>query len=360
MTDFLYRCEGIPAMQNRLYPSHEEALSAATGEVELTQDSSGLTFNHHFRPDLVTYDENYQNDQGYSIQFQRHLESVYDLCSVHIRNKSDLVVDIGCGKGGFVELLRSKGHEAVGYDNAYQGTNPHIRKCFFGPSVHEKGELLILRHVLEHIPSPWKFIEAISNANNNRGHLYIEVPDLDWILQNHAHFDIFHEHVNYFRIDDFIHRFGASLIHHTTTFGGQYLSLVLDLESARKADAELSNMNKHRKDLRQGFAKLNQHEHSQYASLGEYAKIAIWGAAAKGVMFACKAPSTIRKNIAYAIDINPRKQGYFMPITGIKVIDPSSGINRLDPSTLVVIMNPNYEMEIRESLPKNQPYTVLK
>ena len=346
-------------MQNRLYACRGEALKAATAEVELRQDSTGLVSNHRFRQDLVFYDDSYQNDQGHSAHFQKHLNSVRDLCSSHLEAPNDLIVDIGCGKGGFVELLRSNGLNAVGYDNAYQGDQPYIRKCFFGPSSHEKGGLLTLRHVLEHVPSPWRFIDGIANANENSGRLYIEVPDLDWILRNHAYFDIFHEHVNYFRIDDFSRRFGDSLIHHSKSFEGQYLSLVLNLSGLPKTNAMRSISNNQREGLRQGFNKLNQHETSQYASLENSREIVIWGAAAKGVMFACKAPTNIKSKISYAIDINPSKQGHFMPVCGIEVLDPSTGVNRLSPSTLVVIMNPNYEVEIVEALPHNQPYTIL-
>lgn len=86
----------------------------------------------------------------------------------------------------------------------------------------------------------------------------------------------------------------------------------------------------------------------------------LWGAAAKGVVFAAKAPPAIKSKITYAIDINPSKQGYFKPTSGVEVLDPATGIAMLGSSSLVVIMNPNYEEEIRETLPGNQPYLVLR
>lgn len=96
-----------------------------------------------------------------------------------------------------------------------------------------------------------------------------------------------------------------------------------------------------------------------YAALAESSEIVLWGAAAKGVVFAAKSPETIKSKMTYAIDINPKKQGHFMPISGVKVVDPTTGVARLDPSSLVVIMNPNYEQEIREYLPDGQPCLVL-
>jgi hypothetical protein len=354
----LYRAAGIPAMQNKLFPSKVEALAAPAASLELVQDETGLIFNRSFNPAAVTYDDSYQNDQGYSLQFQGHLDEVSGLCCRYLTGKDGLLVDVGCGKGGFVELLRRMGVNAVGYDNAYQGTSPYIRKSFFSKDSHEKGDLLTLRHVLEHIPSPWQFLDGIAAANGYEGLLYVEVPDLEWILDHRAYFDLFHEHINYFRTDDFSRRFGEGVIFQSKSFGGQYLSVVINLECMRDC-GQSSLTHESEAGLQAAFDQLSEYEDQIYASLTDSSEIVIWGAAAKGVVFAAKAPPAIKSKIAYAIDINPGKHGHFMPISGVEVVDPEAGVSRLDSSSLIVIMNPNYEQEIRGSLPHNQPCLVL-
>ena len=355
----LYRAACIPAMQNKLFSTRAEALTAPSASLELCQDGTGLVFNRLFDPAVVTYDDSYQNDQGYSLQFQAHLDEVCELCCGFLPSKESLVVDVGCGKGGFVELLRRKEINAIGYDNAYQGISPYIRKSFFSIDSHDHGDLLTLRHVLEHIPSPWQFLDGIAAANGYRGLLYVEVPDLEWILEHRAYFDLFHEHVNYFHADDFSRRFRDGLIFQSKSFGGQYLSTIINLECMRdlgKASVPCDSNSA----LQRAFSKLSEYEDKTYASLADNHEIVIWGAAAKGVVFAAKATPTIKSKITYAIDINPNKQGYFMPISGVEVLDPVTGVKRLDLSSLVVIMNPNYEQEIRGSLPRNQPCLVLR
>jgi len=358
MSAVLYRALHVPAMQNRLCANQDQALSAMPAEIELAADESGLVFNQKFNPDLVVYDDSYQNDQGHSAQFRRHLEAVSLLCSKHLNNAQGLIVDIGCGKGSFVEFLREKGLNVVGYDNAYQGDQSYIRKSFFGLDSHDKGDLLTLRHVLEHIPSPWQFLADITAANDRKGLLYIEVPDLDWILTNNAYFDVFHEHVNYFRAADFVQRYGQAVVHLSKSFGGQYLSVIIDLQSVR-GDVPSPSCLTDNNCLQANFNKLAEHERATYASLANSDGIVIWGAAAKGVVFAAKAPQAIKNKIDFAIDINPNKHGHFMPISGVEVLDPLSGAARLTRSSLVIIMNPNYEQEIRESLPPAQPCTIL-
>ena len=354
----LYRAAGIPAMQNKLFLSRAEAFAAPSAMLELCKDDTGFVYNRCFDPAVVTYDDSYQNDQGYSSQFKKHLDDVCDLCFRYLNTKAGLVVDVGCGKGGFVEMLRGKGINAVGYDNAYQGSSPYIRKSFFSVESHDKGDLLILRHVLEHIPSPWQFLAGIAEANDHRGLLYIEVPDLEWILAHRAYFDLFHEHVNYFRLDDFSRRFDDGVVFQSKSFGGQYLSVIINLELVR-GSGESSVPGKLDPDLQRSFDKLSEYEDKTYAKLADIHEIVIWGAAAKGVVFASKAPLAIKSKIAYAIDINPSKQSHFMPISGVEVLDPATGVSRLGPSSLVVIMNPNYEQEIRGSLPHDQPFLVL-
>jgi hypothetical protein len=354
----LYRAAGIPAMQNKLFSTRAEALAAPSASLELCQDDTGLVFNRCFDPAVVAYDDSYQNDQGHSLQFQRHLDEVFELCCGYLSSKDNLIVDVGCGKGGFVELLRNKGVNAIGYDNAYQGNSPYIRKSFFSVDSHDRGDLLTLRHVLEHIPSPWHFLDGIVAANGNQGLLYIEVPDLEWILEHRAYFDLFHEHVNYFRADDFSRHFGDGVIFLSKSFGGQYLSVVINLERVRNCGQSSLN-SKGDSGLHSAFDQLAEYEDKTYAALIDSHQIVLWGAAAKGVVFAAKAPLAIKHKIIYAIDINPSKQGYFMPISGVEVLDPVTGIARLGSSSLVIIMNPNYEEEIRGSLPSNQPCMVL-
>ena len=358
LNTLLYRATGIPAMQNKLFSTKEEAITAHSATLELRQDDTGLVFNQSFNPSLVAYDNSYQNDQGLSVMFRHHLDEVSALCCKYLTSKNGLIVDIGCGKGGFVEILREKGLNAIGYDNAYQGSSPYIRKSFFSVASHEQGDLLTLRHVLEHIPSPWQFLDGIAAANRYQGLLYIEVPDLEWILEHRAYFDLFHEHVNYFRAQDFSRKYGDGVIFQSKSFGGQYLSVVINLESVQQC-GQSSRSQESNSILQEAFNQLSEYEASTYASLANYNKIIIWGAAAKGVVFASKSPEAIKRKFVYAIDINPRKQRHFMPLSGVEVLDPTTGVAMLDPSNLVVIMNPNYEKEIRESLPHDQPCLVL-
>jgi len=100
------------------------------------------------------------------------------------------------------------GFEITGFDPAYEGTNKDIIKEYFTPAAQVHRDGIILRHVLEHVQDPVAFLVNIRDSNNGNGKIYIEVPCFDWICRHRAWFDIFYEHVNYFRMDDFRRMFG--------------------------------------------------------------------------------------------------------------------------------------------------------
>lgn len=141
------------------------------------------------------------------------------------------LIEVGCGKGYFLELLRQRGHVVTGIDPAYEGENPDVIKAPFTRDLGLSADAVVLRHVLEHIADPLAFLDAIAGANQG-GLIYIEVPCLDWILEHRAWFDLFYEHVNYFRLGDLLRCFG-SVLEAGHLFNGQYLYIIADLASLR-------------------------------------------------------------------------------------------------------------------------------
>jgi hypothetical protein len=75
-------------------------------------------------------------------------------------------------------------------------------------------------------------------------------------------------------------------------------------------------------------------------------KTAVWGAGSKGVSFLTTLG--LHDEVHIAVDINPHKQGYFMPGTGHEVVSPERLVET--GADVVVVMNPIYVDEIREQL----------
>jgi len=227
----LYEARQLPIFQNRMYRTEMEARDCPKGNIHLVEDlETGLIYNQAFQPNLMCYGEDYQNEQAVSPIFRAHLESVARIVVCNLGRHS--LIEIGCGKGFFLEMLLSNGCEVTGFDPTYEGINPNVIKQYFVPGLGIQAQGLVLRHVLEHIQDPVDFLMQIRKANGGSGRIYIEVPCFDWICEQRAWFDIFYEHVNYFRLSDFQRMFG--MIHDSGhLFGGQYLYVVAELESLK-------------------------------------------------------------------------------------------------------------------------------
>lgn len=228
----LYRAEQFPIFQNRMFDSAKEAIACPKGDILLAQSQlTGLISNVLFQPELLIYDENYQNEQAVSERFKSHLDEVVELITPHFRNRD--VIEVGCGKGFFLQKLRAAGYMVTGLDPTYEGHDESVIRKFYGPELGLRADGIILRHVLEHIQDPVAFLRLIRDSNAGRGTIYIEVPCFDWICAHRAWFDVFYEHVNYFRLDDFYAMFGT-VYSAGRVFGGQYLYVIADLATLRE------------------------------------------------------------------------------------------------------------------------------
>lgn len=346
----LLRLSGLPVYQNKMFPTAQAARHCERGDLVLVQDAvSGLVHNEAFDPGLLSYDESYQNEQGHSPAFKTHLDEVLDLVGHHFAHGS--ILEVGCGKGAFLDMMRQRGLQATGIDPAYEGDASYIVRANFAPGLGVGAHAVVMRHTLEHIPDPIAFLDLICRANDGGGLVYIEVPCLDWILEHRAWFDFFYEHVNYFRLGDF-HRMFGRVLASGRLFGGQYLYVIADLASLRDA-AALAPAEP--VSLPIGFfSGLDR----CLALAGSPGRKVVWGAAAKGVMFAHHVTARGLK-LDFAIDINPAKQSGHLAGTGLEVLSPSNAMARLSAGDRVFVMNSNYLDEIVRAGGNALQYTAL-
>jgi len=317
-----------------MFNTKSAAISCTKGDVVLVQDmKTGLVYNSTFNPKLMEYNTDYQNEQAYSYVFKKHLDDVSNIISRNFLGKR--LLEIGCGKGYFLEHLQVLGFDINGIDPAYEGTNPNIIKSIFSPSLRVQSDGIILRHVLEHIPNPIDFLNTIKKFI--QGKIYIEVPCFNWIRQHNAWFDIYYEHVNYFCMTDFQRMFGT--IHDAEyLFGGQYLAIVADIATLRIPQTTNNDLQ---------IPTHNFLPNIKDEVLKPNTQTVVWGAASKGVIFTLIL-QRLGVNIDFAIDINPFKQGKYLAGSGIKIYSPMDAMQILDTNTTIFVMNPNYLDEVKQ------------
>ena len=338
----IYTLSNIPIFQNKVYTTVSEALNIMTGNVELVMCSNcGFIFNADFDRKAMNYDAQYQNEQAHSLYFQKYLRELIDLFREKKFHKMR-IIEIGCGKGYFLEMLRKNDFDVTGFDPAYEGNSPYIVKDYYsGQYSHLNADLIVLRHTLEHIDDPLKFLHDIARAVNYNAKIFIEVPSFEWIVEKRAFWDIFYEHCNYFTLKSMASLFQES--EQGLLFNNQYMYLLADLNNLREQAAPAN-------------ATLPDFEASKIVeSLRFYREFVqshpgtlVWGAGAKGATFVSLTDPN-RDYISSIIDINPEKQGRYIAKTGHRIISPAQ-LAESAGGRNILVMNDNYYQEIQKEI----------
>jgi hypothetical protein len=168
------------------------------GECSLVQLAEALE-------DVFYEDYRFQGDVA--VGYRGHLEAVADWVA-GAAGLSASVIEVGASNGALLSLLRERGLEARGFEPAAgpaqvaRQRGLEIAQDYLNPQSASRwageADVIIIRHVLEHIPALDDFmagVEALSHAGTA---LVIEVPDLTATVRAGLHTNFYHPHVNYF------------------------------------------------------------------------------------------------------------------------------------------------------------------
>jgi hypothetical protein len=350
--NFLYSVPRVPAFQNKLYATQTEAQSCQIARVDLVCDpETGLVYNASFDNSLMDYDDGYQNSQDHSPIFRDYLDQIADLILRDIDKETEYCIEIGCGKGYFLQLLHDRGVSIKGYDPTFEGENPLIEKTYFhqGLVLERDANHIIMRHTLEHIENPYQFLKDLKGFLPQHTRIHIEVPRFEWIEEKKSFWDIFHEHANYFTEEFFQRIFGLKATVHRV-FGDQYMVVSASLHDLQDNLAQLPPV--------PSKEPLDFDVESYQKKLKMYQTNYIWGAGAKGIAFS-NTLDPYQDSIQAIIDIHPRKQNCFTPLSGHPCVAPEAiSWQDLNEEACLWIMNPNYQAEIISSLPKNRKFHI--
>ena len=354
----IYSKKDCPAVNNVVYDTREEAVNCAVGDIELKHcGKCGFVFNSSYRSELVNYNDNYRNARSISPAYSRHLDDIVDISSRGIGGEKK-ILEIGCGDGEFLKRLCSKtSARGVGYDRAYHGAGRYDEKTsfvkeYFDPKLcAQKFDIVILRHVLEHIAEPYSFLKTICDAGilQSGGDIWIEVPDLEWILEKQAFYDVTYEHCNYFSkqsLGTLLPSLGFDVVGMKNVFGGQYILLeaiyspeVIGKEKTTRSILSASSITNKLYETKNKYSELVEDSEN----------ICVWGASGKGVIFLSELSGELLGKVKYVIDIDTEKQGRFLPLCGKRISGPAVLKNESG-GVSVLVMNGVYEREIADML----------
>jgi len=366
-----FRQPGVPVNSCILVDSREEALAFPRGDIELgVCTGCGFMCNQAFNPKCAEYSGRYEETQAYSQTFNKfHLALATELVE-RFELKGKTVVEVGCGKGEFLALLcRLGGNAAIGYDPGFDparqifepGTKTRMIRDFYGPgSGTAEGDLVCCKMTLEHIRGTHDFALTLRESMKPGGDssVFIQVPESLRILNDVAFEDIYYEHCSYFTPGSLARMFrkaGFRVDRLDVTYAGQYLTLEGGLAGAEDATPlALEESVESVVELAQSFTQRFEAKQTEWqARIQEASRqgpVALWGSGSKAVAF-LRATDPASKLIEHVVDINPHRQGHFMPGTGQRILSPSD-LRTVAPAA-VIVMNPVYREEIAAELTRH-------
>lgn len=362
----IYRLDAIPVQSCILLETEEEARAFPRRPLVLAFcESCGLVFNTVFDLAQVDYASTTEESQHFSGTFNRFARDlVAEIAARHdLRGKRTL--EIGCGKGEFLQaLVEATGTRGRGIDPGFiperlpgaDGAEIVFQREYFDPAtVPEAPDFLVCRHTLEHIPEVGRFLDGFAALAGGRAGvgLFFETPDVARVLAEGAFWDIYYEHCSYFTEGSHARAFrraGFDVTRSYLAYDGQYiiqygapeagrpvLPAEDDLETVRALAHAFPAKVAQIRDRWTGFVR-DRHAAGK--------RVAIWGGGSKGVSFLTT--NGLGPEVAAVIDVNPFKQGKYLPGTGHRVSAPES-LKAAPPDT-VIVMNPVYLDEIGADL----------
>ncbi len=361
----------MPAHCNLLWQTREQAIQAPRGDIRLgfCRDC-GHIYNLAFKPELMRYNQAYENSLHFSPHFQSYAKSL----AAQLIDRYDLhgkdIIEIGCGKGDFLRLLcELGGNRGMGFDPGYAPDQnggmtttegiTFIQDFYSEQYAQYNADFICCRHVLEHIQFPRDFLNGVRHSIGNRLStiVFFEVPNVLFTLRDLGIWDLIYEHCSYFSSSSLSCLFtscGFEVCDLNETYEGQFLCI----EALPGEGSE-----NHRQNSGNSFGKLAsdvaifgdkyrckveawQDQLERMSRMGQ--RVVVWGGGSKGVTFF----NTLKTHdqIEYVVDINPRKQGRYIAGTGQQIVAPEFLCN-YQPD-IIIVMNPIYQTEIKQIMGK--------
>ncbi len=363
--EIFFSQNSVPVNSCILLATEYDAKNYPRGKIELAFCSDcGFISNVAFDPALIEYSSRYEETQAFSPTFNSFHEALADRMVNKYKLTSKEIIEIGCGKGEFLNLICKLGdNKGIGFDPGYQEDRQgmdvvddvsFIKDFYSQKYANYQGDFVCCKMTLEHIPKTSEFLDQVGHSiDADRGTVvFFQVPDALRILSDCAYEDIYYEHCSYFYSGSLERLFldkGLDILSLDSEYDGQYLTIEAKATSKQVSrpigderqlqvvrDYVASFSERHLNKVKKWQAVLDE-------NFEDGKKVVLWGSGSKGVSFLSSLRGSDR--IEYVVDINPFRQDHFMSGSGQRIVSPDY-LEEYQPD-LVIVMNQIYVDEIR-------------
>ena len=236
------------------------------------------------------------------------------------------VIDIGCGEGHFVrgiaESLGGKGR-FLGFDpnsSRASGIGVEFHARYFNPMNDIPAfapDLLIMRHVLEHLTDPAAFMDQLAWGASRLGKtvlFFAETPRIDNALSSRRLVDFFYEHPSQFTTRSFqtLMEQGGNVLEINHGYEGE---VVYGLVELGVPDTYQDTTNHAGAFFDQSIASRQTIQLQLKELIASGKRVAIWGGTGKAAAF-IHFFDVNAENFPLVVDSDMDKVGTFVPKTG--------------------------------------------
>ncbi len=275
--------------------------------------------------------------------------------------KDDTILD-RMKKLGFSKTMRLDPKEDLGIKDGWTGVETiqdrfNLEKAKAIVNKNGKFDLVIVRHILEHVDDLPEFMRSIGELLNPHGYVLFEVPDCTKPMENFDYSSIWEEHIAYFTPETFKKCLssGNFAVEHFKIFPYQMENCLVAILRPSKMITITNNFCdekslQNEKNRAIAFSK----EFSQKKTLiksyfSEYnankGKISFFGAGHTALVFINI--FELEDYIECIIDDNENKQGLFLPGSHLPVFG-SLALKKKNIKLSVLSLNPDFEEKIVE------------
>ncbi|HDD43848.1 MAG TPA: methyltransferase domain-containing protein [Candidatus Desulfofervidus auxilii] len=275
-------------------------------------------------------------------QFRKFLEK-YELIGKKI-------LEIGCGKGEFMELMQECGAEVYGIEYGEENVKACLKKGlkverdFISSKTHRVRyapfDGFYILNFLEHIPEINTFLRGIAYNLKPGAIGLVEVPNFEMILREKMLTEFIPDHIFYFTADTLeqtLRMNGFEVLEIQTVWHDYIISAVVKKREPYNLKAWIKELEELKEALEKFIKKFSKEE------------VMIWGAGHQAL--AILSLTNIANKIYGVIDSAPFKQGKYTPVTHL-LIYPPDVLYKL-PVKAVIVMAGSYSEEVVQILRKN-------